>query len=181
MGHFMSPDPSALAYADPTNPQRFNLYSYALNNPLRMIDPSGLVACFYGGAGDTPKNDQDASDYAQTDSDEECTKKLDSNGNGGGQVLRENTSVDVNENGSDAGDVTSSGGGSTALISLWGVPNPGAVLLHCHLQLAAAEVLQEPTRLEVRSIALHQQTTYHLLSWLQLVFRKQTFAMFKKH
>ena len=121
----MSPDPSALAYADPTNPQGLNLYSYALNNPLRMVDPSGLVACFYGGAGDTPQNDQDPSDYAQTDSDAECTAPLDSNGNGGGQVYRANAEVDVNPDGSGAGDVITSVGGSSALVSLWTVPNPG--------------------------------------------------------
>jgi len=32
MGRFLSPDPSALDYADPTNPQSLNLYSYVLNN-----------------------------------------------------------------------------------------------------------------------------------------------------
>jgi RHS repeat-associated protein len=46
-GRFLSPDPSELAYADPTNPQSFNLYSYALNNPLINIDPTGLDACAY--------------------------------------------------------------------------------------------------------------------------------------
>src|SRR5271163_45379 len=30
MGRFMSPDPSQLYFADPTNPQSFNLYTYAL-------------------------------------------------------------------------------------------------------------------------------------------------------
>jgi len=29
MGRFLSPDPSGLTYADITNPQSFNLYSYA--------------------------------------------------------------------------------------------------------------------------------------------------------
>lgn len=39
---FMSPDPSGLAYATPTNPQSLNLYSYVENNPLEFIDPTGL-------------------------------------------------------------------------------------------------------------------------------------------
>ncbi len=42
MGRFMSPDPSGLEYADPTNPQSLNHYSYVLNNPLINIDPNGL-------------------------------------------------------------------------------------------------------------------------------------------
>ncbi|WP_044176066.1 RHS repeat-associated core domain-containing protein [Granulicella mallensis] len=43
IGRFMSPDPSGLAYADPSNPQSFNLYSYVRNNPLSFVDPSGLT------------------------------------------------------------------------------------------------------------------------------------------
>jgi RHS repeat-associated protein len=39
---FLSPDPTQLYYADPANPQSFNLYSYGLNNPLVNVDPSGL-------------------------------------------------------------------------------------------------------------------------------------------
>ncbi len=47
MGRFLSPDPSQLYFADPTNPQSLNLYSYAYNNPLSNIDPTGLDACAY--------------------------------------------------------------------------------------------------------------------------------------
>jgi RHS repeat-associated protein len=50
MGRFMSPDPSGLVYADPTNPQSFNLYSYAVNNPLKFVDPSGLWHCVWNSA-----------------------------------------------------------------------------------------------------------------------------------
>jgi hypothetical protein len=42
MGRFLSPDPSQLYYADPTNPQSLNLYSYGRNNPLINIDPTGM-------------------------------------------------------------------------------------------------------------------------------------------
>jgi RHS repeat-associated protein len=42
LGRFSSPDPSALAFADPTNPQSFNLYSYGWNNPLVNTDPTGM-------------------------------------------------------------------------------------------------------------------------------------------
>jgi RHS repeat-associated protein len=43
MGRFMSPDP-LLASATLENPQSWNRYSYALNNPLRLTDPEGLYA-----------------------------------------------------------------------------------------------------------------------------------------
>ena len=49
MGRFMSPDwesgPDTVPYADWTNPQSLNLYSYGYNNPLAMIDPDGHVPC----------------------------------------------------------------------------------------------------------------------------------------
>lgn len=40
-GRFMTPDPFN-AGADLINPQSWNMYSYALNNPLKNIDPTGL-------------------------------------------------------------------------------------------------------------------------------------------
>ncbi|MGH9771272.1 MAG: hypothetical protein ACRD4Q_06200 [Candidatus Acidiferrales bacterium] len=40
----MSPDPGN-AGADPGNPQSWNMYSYVLNNPLGLVDPSGLDTC----------------------------------------------------------------------------------------------------------------------------------------
>jgi RHS repeat-associated protein len=89
MGRFMSLDPSGLMYADPTNPQSLNLYSYALYNPLIMIDPTGLTSCFYGGAGDTPENDSHTTDYEDIGTDQQCIYN-------GGKVLSEDASVDVN-------------------------------------------------------------------------------------
>jgi len=41
MGRFLSPDP-LLNSGRPSNPQTWNRFAYALNNPLRMIDPTGL-------------------------------------------------------------------------------------------------------------------------------------------
>jgi RHS repeat-associated protein len=52
MGRFMSPDPSVLDYADPTNPQSLNLYSYARNNPLINTDPSGKECVWDDGSYD---------------------------------------------------------------------------------------------------------------------------------
>jgi len=40
-GRFISPDP-LMASAHASNPQTWNRYSYALNNPLRFVDPDGL-------------------------------------------------------------------------------------------------------------------------------------------
>jgi RHS repeat-associated protein len=62
VGRWISPDPAGLNAVDITNPQSWNRYAYALNNPLRYTDPLGLF-CFYGGAGDTPDNDSDPTDY----------------------------------------------------------------------------------------------------------------------
>jgi RHS repeat-associated protein len=42
-GRFMSPDPYDGSY-DPSNPQSFNRYAYALNSPLSYVDPSGLCS-----------------------------------------------------------------------------------------------------------------------------------------
>jgi len=40
-GRFTSPDPAGLLAAKPANPQSWNLYAYAMNNPLSNTDPSG--------------------------------------------------------------------------------------------------------------------------------------------
>jgi hypothetical protein len=42
--------PSALDYADLSNPQSLNLYGYALNNPVANIDLFGLAPCSDTGA-----------------------------------------------------------------------------------------------------------------------------------
>ena len=59
MGRFMTPDPSGLAFADPTNPQSLNLYSYVLNNPLTNIDPTGLDCVQDNGDGTVTTNTGD--------------------------------------------------------------------------------------------------------------------------
>ena len=45
LGNFTSPDP-ANAGADLYNPQSWNAYAYVLGNPLGLVDPSGMDACF---------------------------------------------------------------------------------------------------------------------------------------
>jgi len=44
-GRWPSPDPAGLAAVDPMNPQSWNRYAYALNDPTDLVDPSGLGSC----------------------------------------------------------------------------------------------------------------------------------------
>lgn len=53
LGRFMSPDPANTG-ADQTNPQSWNMYSYVLNNPLPLIDPTGLECVWDDGSYDSP-------------------------------------------------------------------------------------------------------------------------------
>jgi RHS repeat-associated protein len=61
MGRWMSPDPTGLDYADLTNPQSFNLYSFVLNNPLMFVDPNGLYCAWEDGTSDDDPSDGGAS------------------------------------------------------------------------------------------------------------------------
>ncbi len=51
MGRFMSPDPSGLLAQKPGDPQSWNLYAYARNNPLIYLDPTGLDCVYANDAG----------------------------------------------------------------------------------------------------------------------------------
>ena len=53
-GRWLSPDPAGMATADPTIPQSWNRYAYALNNPLIFIDPLGLFCVWDDGSYDSP-------------------------------------------------------------------------------------------------------------------------------
>jgi RHS repeat-associated protein len=65
-GGFMSADPSGLVYADIPNPQSFNLYSYARNNPLTNIDPNGMECVWDDGS-------FDSADDASTGTHDQCS------------------------------------------------------------------------------------------------------------
>jgi RHS repeat-associated protein len=69
-GRWISPDPAGLTAANAVNPQSWNRYVYALNNPLMYTDPSGLF-CYYG---DTESWDdwQNPSNLDYNSSDGEC-------------------------------------------------------------------------------------------------------------
>ncbi|MGO9270722.1 MAG: RHS repeat-associated core domain-containing protein [Terriglobia bacterium] len=51
VGRFMTPDPF-LNSGRPANPQTWNRYSYALNNPVTIVDPTGLYNVIDHCAGD---------------------------------------------------------------------------------------------------------------------------------
>jgi len=42
LGRFMSPDPKILSIRHIVNPQKWNKYTYTINNPLRYFDPNGM-------------------------------------------------------------------------------------------------------------------------------------------
>jgi RHS repeat-associated protein len=52
-GRWVQPDPAGLGAANLGNPQSWNRYAYANNNPLSFRDPSGLVYCTWDGV-DSP-------------------------------------------------------------------------------------------------------------------------------
>jgi len=66
VGRFMSPD-QPFVDQHPVSPQSWNLYSYARNNPLIMIDPNGLDCVYASASGSTGSTSVDHSS-----SSEEC-------------------------------------------------------------------------------------------------------------
>jgi len=53
MGRFMSPDPVFASAARVMDPQQWNMYAYARNNPLSITDPTGLDFNLSCSGGDT--------------------------------------------------------------------------------------------------------------------------------
>lgn len=51
MGRFMSPDPAGPWAADVSDPQSWNFYAYARNNPLINTDPDGYDCVYLNNAG----------------------------------------------------------------------------------------------------------------------------------
>ena len=51
MGRFLSPDPGGLFAQNPADPQSWNLYAYARNNPLSNVDPYGYDCVYLNNAG----------------------------------------------------------------------------------------------------------------------------------
>jgi len=96
LGRFMTPDPAGDFVADASNPQSWNLYAYVLNNPLRFIDPTGMVLCDYG------PSDNGGEDFEDADDDKECTDN-------GGHPATVRQTVTVNgDNDSEVQTITTS-------------------------------------------------------------------------
>jgi len=64
-GSWLSPDPAGMAAVDITNPQSWNRYAYALNNPVTFVDPTGLECAWDDGS-------YDSADDPQTGSSASC-------------------------------------------------------------------------------------------------------------
>jgi RHS repeat-associated protein len=49
---FMSPDPTGIAMANPSDPQELNLYGSIRNNPLTFVDPTATNCVWDDGSYD---------------------------------------------------------------------------------------------------------------------------------
>ena len=47
LGRFTTPDPKGFSEQTISNPQKWNAYTYVLNNPLILIDPDGMAEYLY--------------------------------------------------------------------------------------------------------------------------------------
>jgi hypothetical protein len=83
----MSPDPLGNFVADVSNPQTWNMYAYALNNPLKFTDPTGYDCAYLNNAGDGIES------LDQNSNSSECTK------NGGYWADGAITNFQTNSNG----------------------------------------------------------------------------------
>jgi RHS repeat-associated protein len=87
MGRFVQPDPGWIMAVNAANPQSLNMYSYALNNPLKFIDPSGMILCDYG------PSDNGGEDFEDADDEKECN-------NNEGTPAKDQTTITVSADGS---------------------------------------------------------------------------------
>jgi len=60
-GRWLSPDPAGLGAVNPLNPQSWNRYAYAFNNPLSNVDPLGLECVWDDGSYDSNDDPQSGS------------------------------------------------------------------------------------------------------------------------
>jgi RHS repeat-associated protein len=87
-GRWLSPDPKGWGAVNLHNPQSFDRYAYVENDPLRLVDPSGLDLCYYGDPADV-STDNDPSDWGDS-SAAECKAE-------GGLIVDAQTTVVVDD------------------------------------------------------------------------------------
>ncbi len=113
LGRFASPDPF---HGRIGNPQSLNRYSYALNDPIRLKDPTGLYCIYY------KDNGEDIESMDQDSSAEECSRT-------GGQWVPDN-SDDLNNKPADITVVVTADPGpevDTQSVALPGTLTPSMV------------------------------------------------------
>ncbi len=71
-GRWTSMDPAGKSATDPSNPESWNLYAYVMNNPLRLVDPTGLLGEGQQYTGGTPTSSE-----CTPDGSGGCTIKVD--------------------------------------------------------------------------------------------------------
>lgn len=97
MGRFSSPDPSGLLYADISNPQSLNLYTYVLNNPLSNTDPTGLT-CQTNSSDGTVYDDLDGNGCDVVDkADAAAAPSATVNANGQRDLATDTTNAGINQ------------------------------------------------------------------------------------
>jgi RHS repeat-associated protein len=107
-GRWLSPDPYHGSYKW-RNPQSFNRYVYAGNNPLAVVDPTGLQLCFEcnfnktgGGSGGNPLDPGSVSPLGPADGSDgylDALNQAESGNSGGGNsgVIQNAIKVGVQE------------------------------------------------------------------------------------
>jgi RHS repeat-associated protein len=85
VGRFTIPDPGWMQAASPSNPQSWNQYAYAGNNPVTNIDPTGTDCVYFNAAGNgiESTDSQDSAQNAGTSLDQQSS---DCGANGGDWV-----------------------------------------------------------------------------------------------
>jgi RHS repeat-associated protein len=93
-GRWISPDPAGRRAVTLGNPQSWNRYTYVNNNPLALIDPTGMDDCESSNA-----------QHAGAHPNDDCSDDDDDDGGGGGGGGDDNSGDDNSgDNGNDAND-----------------------------------------------------------------------------
>ena len=122
MGRFMSPDPSQLTYADQTNPQSLNLYSYVRNNPLINTDPTGMECVWDDGSYDD-QHDPDTGNDVDANGKDISGSGYSKCSAAGGSWVDHSFFQNANNNGANLPDWSPDANSSTAATAPLGLVN----------------------------------------------------------